>query len=56
MSKDVAMQVRCVKCFREQYALAVWAISHGNAGCSWCGHVPPVMTAREFRDAMAKRP
>lgn len=38
------MQVRCIHCKREQYALAVWLISHGLLGCSWCGELPPVFT------------
>lgn len=42
-----AMQVRCIYCKREQYAPAVYPISHGKAGCSWCGKVPPVFTTDE---------
>lgn len=42
-----AMQVRCIYCKREQYAPAVYPISHGEAGCSWCGKVPPVFTTDE---------
>jgi hypothetical protein len=39
---EVVLQTRCVFCKREQYALNSLAVSHGNAGCSWCGRVPPI--------------
>ena len=52
----VVMQPRCVHCLREQYALAVYAVSHGKAGCSWCGHVPPVYTVEaDYREALRLR-
>lgn len=47
-----AMQVRCVHCKREQYALAVYAISCGEAQCSWCGRVSVPMTEDEYRAAL----
>lgn len=50
-----AMQNRCIYCFREQYAIAVWEISHGRHPCVWCGKTPPVLTEQEFREAMQKR-
>lgn len=40
----LVMQIRCIYCKVEQYAMAVWDISHGDCGCSWCGKVPPVFT------------
>lgn len=47
------MQPRCVFCAREQYAPAVWRISHGEAGCAWCGRVPQVFTSEQgYRDAL----
>jgi hypothetical protein len=46
--KDIAMQTRCIFCSREQYAPAVWPISNGQAGCSWCGKVPPVLTDKQY--------
>lgn len=47
------MQSRCVSCGREQYALNVYALSHGQSGCSWCGFVPPAYTSMtEYRAAV----
>ena len=51
--RQVAMQVRCVNCKREQYALAVYKISHGKHPCVWCGHTPKPMTENEYRAAIA---
>ena len=51
----VAMQTRCIYCLREQYAMAVHAISHGEHPCVWCGKTPPVMTYDEWYQAIAKR-
>lgn len=42
--KNVIMQVKCIYCKREQYSPAIYPISIGEAGCSWCGKVPPVFT------------
>lgn len=36
------MHMRCTECRREQYAPAVWAISHGEQPCPWCGRHNPV--------------
>jgi hypothetical protein len=48
------MQPRCVYCLAEQYALAVWDISYGRAGCAWCGRVPPVYrNEADYRAALA---
>ena len=46
------MQERCIHCFKEQYAPAVYAISKGEAGCSWCGKKSSVMTEGEYRKAL----
>jgi hypothetical protein len=47
------MQPRCVYCKREQQAMAVYAVSHGNAGCAWCWRVPPVYYDIErYREAL----
>lgn len=51
--REVAMQVRCLHCLREQYAPAVMPISFGDAGCVWCGHVSKKMTEAEYRNALA---
>lgn len=50
---DIAMQVRCVHCLREQYALAVMAVSLGEAGCVWCGAMSKPMTIPAYRHALA---
>ena len=52
MSNDVAMQSRCIYCKREQYAMRVWSISQGKAGCAWCGKTPPKMTQVEWVKAL----
>lgn len=41
------MQVRCINCKKEQYAMAVFPISQGKAGCSWCGYVPKPFTSEK---------
>lgn len=51
---DIAMQVRCLYCRREQYAPAVWAISHGTHPCVWCGKTPPVLTPKEYEKELRK--
>lgn len=50
---DIAMQTRCIYCDSEQYAPFVWSISRGQAGCAWCGKVPPVMTEAQYREMLA---
>jgi len=47
--EDLAMQTRCVHCLREQYALAVHSISHGEHPCVWCGKHSQKMTEAEYR-------
>lgn len=47
---DMAMQMRCIGCKREQYAPAVLSISNGESGCAWCGFVPPILTVGEYRE------
>ena len=44
----IAMQTRCVHCVREQYALAVWDISHGKIPCCWCGEMSEEMSVEEY--------
>ena len=51
---DVEMQTRCIYCTREQYAMAVHAISHGEHPCVWCGVTPPVLNTDEYREAYDK--
>ena len=50
----IAMQVRCIYCRREQYALNVISVSYSKGGCSWCGKTPPVMTEEEYRAELTK--
>lgn len=52
MAMDIAMQVRCLRCLREQYALAVLEISCGKARCTWCGEPAAPMTVDEYREAL----
>ena len=53
--KDVVMQTTCIYCKKEQYAPAVYPISHGEAGCNWCGQVPPVFThMKKYIEALEK--
>jgi ribosomal protein S27E len=47
--KDIAMQSRCIYCKKEQYAMVVFDISHGEHPCVWCGKTPPVLTEAEYR-------
>jgi hypothetical protein len=49
---DMAIQVRCVKCLREQYAPAVISISRGEHPCVWCGEPGKKMTEAEYRQAI----
>jgi hypothetical protein len=53
---NVIYQSRCIFCKREQYTLAVPAISHGHAGCAWCGRTPPVFTDLQRYRAALKSP
>jgi hypothetical protein len=52
---DVAMQLRCVHCLREQYALNVPAVSTGEYGCCWCGRRSQPMTEAEYHQAIRQR-
>lgn len=45
---EIAMQTRCVFCGREQYAMAVSAISKGEHPCVWCGEKSEPMTYEEY--------
>jgi len=51
---SIAMQERCIYCGREQYAPAVWSISHGEHPCVWCGVTPPKMTEKEYAIKLKK--
>lgn len=55
MSKgdDLAMQMRCLHCLREQYMLAVLAVSTGEHPCVWCGVKSHPMTCDEYVEALA---
>ena len=46
--KNIAMQSRCVHCGQEQWAPAVWGISHGELTCAWCGGLSEKMTYEEY--------
>lgn len=50
----VEMQSRCVFCLREQYGPAVYAISHGEHPCVWCGVTPAPMTTAEYQRALSR--
>lgn len=52
---NLAMQVRCVHCKREQYSLAVWSISNGESDCPWCGKASRKMTYEEYKIALSER-
>lgn len=53
MDERIVMQPRCIGCKREQYGPGVFAISHGEAGCAWCGLCPPVFTDEAaYREAL----
>ena len=48
--RKLAIQIRCVWCHREQYAPAVYNVSLGKAGCSWCGKKSKKMTFKKYSD------
>jgi hypothetical protein len=52
---DVVYQPRCVHCGAAHYALAVPAISHGEAPCGRCGQHAPVFTDHRAYAAMLRR-
>ena len=47
------MQMRCIFCGKEQYAPAVFDISHGKRPCCWCGKTPNQMTVDEYSKVMS---
>jgi hypothetical protein len=49
------MQVRCIYCLREQYAMAVFEVSHGRSPCVWCGYKSAAMDERTYRAMLAAR-
>lgn len=49
----MAMQTRCLNCLREQYMLAVLAVSTGEHPCVWCGVKSEPMTRDEYVDRLA---
>lgn len=49
---EIAMQVRCVHCGQEQYALAVWLVSHGEHPCCWCGKMSTEMSDEEYNSKL----
>lgn len=52
-SERVVYQPRCVYCKRQQWAIMVAPISRGQAGCAWCGKVPPVFYREaDYRTAL----
>lgn len=51
--EDLAMQVRCVHCRREQWMIVVYPISLGECPCAWCGEMSKRMTNTEYQAALA---
>jgi hypothetical protein len=54
LTEDVAMQLFCINCGREQYPGAVPDISRGEEGCLYCDFVPPILTVSEYRNRLAQ--
>ena len=52
--QKIAMQEYCVHCGCEQYAMAVFDISHGKHPCWWCGKMPKEMTEKEYYAKLRK--
>jgi len=50
--EQIAMQVRCIYCKKEQYSSAVLLISRGEHPCVWCGKVPPILTEKEYYEKL----
>ena len=48
----VAMQFRCVFCWREQYIPDVYEISFGKRACVWCGKMSERMSETAYRCRM----
>lgn len=53
---EIAMQVRCVHCKQEQYALAVAPVSRGDSPCVKCGEYSEPMTETEYRERLKVPP
>ena len=51
---EIAMQIRCVHCKKEQWAMAVYKISHGEIPCVWCGKMSEPMTREAYWEALSK--
>lgn len=47
------LQPRCPNCLLELWGAAVLAFSYGGCMCGGCGYVSQVMTAAEYRAALA---
>jgi hypothetical protein len=54
-TEDIAMQVFCANCGREQYPPLINAISHGEEPCLYCDVIPPVLTVAEYRALLRER-
>jgi hypothetical protein len=52
---EVAMQVHCVACLREQWAPAVFEVSFGMRPCAWCGHTSTMLGEEEYRAVLRQR-
>lgn len=52
---DIAMQHHCLHCLREQWAPAVFGVSHGRDACVWCGAQGARMTNDEYYAELRKR-
>ena len=49
MTENIVMQTYCVFCKAEQYAALVYAISHGEEPCPWCGQFSHPMNEEEYQ-------
>lgn len=54
-NKDIVMQARCVHCNKEQYMMAVYAISMGKEPCMWCDKLSEPMTEEEYYKKLKKK-
>jgi hypothetical protein len=54
-TEDVAMQLFCINCGREQYPPLISAISHGEEPCLYCNVTPPVLPTAEYRALLRQR-
>jgi ribosomal protein S27E len=46
--KDIAMQIKCLHCLNEQYAMAVYGVSTRKEPCAWCGMTTLPMSQDEY--------